>query len=74
MIWMYYILIYKCQWLLFYKEIDKYIDICIVYLMTQEIYTKILGEVVKNEDSLVTSHVDGGVTGIALSMLQDGPW
>ena len=72
---MYYILIYKYQWLLFYKEIDKYIDnlYCLSH-MIQEIYTKILGEVVKNEDSLVTSHVDGGVTGIALSMLQDGPW
>ena len=72
---MYYILIYKYQWLLFYKEIDKYIDnlYCLSH-MIQEIYTKILGEVVKNEDSLVTSHVDGGVTGIAHSMLQDGPW
>ena len=57
------------------KEINKYFDnlYCLSHVI-QEIYTKILGEVVKNEDSLVTSHVDGGVTGIALSMLQDGPW
>ncbi|XP_061187480.1 uncharacterized protein LOC133195609 [Saccostrea echinata] len=39
----------------------------------KEIYTKILGEVVKNEDSGMSSSVDQGVTGVAVSMLKEGP-
>ncbi|XP_062618912.1 uncharacterized protein LOC134280511 [Saccostrea cucullata] len=39
----------------------------------KEIYTKILGEVVKNEDSMMSSSVDQGVTGVAVSMLKEGP-
>lgn len=40
----------------------------------QEIYIKILGGVVRSEDSAMAGSVDSGVTGVAVTMLRDGPW
>lgn len=39
----------------------------------KEIYIKILGGVVKSEDSVMAGSVDSGVTGVAVTMLRDGP-
>ncbi|XP_065937004.1 uncharacterized protein [Magallana gigas] len=39
----------------------------------KEIYIKILGGVVRSEDSAMAGSVDSGVTGVAVTMLRDGP-